>query len=130
MLRARDAIDRAPAAPLDVPALAAIACMSSSHFTRSFKAAFGETPHRYRQRRRLERAKRMLRETDLPVTAIAVRVGWDSLGSFTSTFAAVVGVTPTAFRARDGLFAAVPGCAVTRWARPSSFGEVTTPVDH
>lgn len=127
LLRARDVIDRSPAAPLDVPALASVACMSPAHFIRTFKAAFGETPHRYRQRRRLERAMRLLRETERPVTEIAMTVGWASLGSFTTTFTRVVGVPPTVFRDRGGPVPAVPGCAVTRWARPSSFGEAPPP---
>ena len=125
LLRARDVIDRTPAAPLDVAALASVACMSTAHFIRSFKAAFGETPHRYRQRRRLERAMRLLRETQQPVTSIAFAVGWASVGSFTTTFTRVVGVPPTTFRERGGPAPAVPGCAVTRWARPSSFGEAS-----
>lgn len=126
LLRARDVIDRSPAAPLDVPALAAIAHMSPAHFTRSFKAAFGETPHRYRQRRRLERAMRLLGETERSVTEIAIEVGWTSVGSFTTTFTRVVGVPPTTFRMQVGPAPDVPGCAVTRWARPSSFGEAST----
>ena len=125
LLRARDVIDRSPATPLDVAALASVACMSPAHFIRSFKVAFGETPHRYRQRRRLERAMRLLQETERPVTEIAMAVGWASLGSFTTTFTRVVGVPPTAFRDRVGPVPAVPGCAVTRWARPSTFGEAT-----
>lgn len=125
LLRARDAIDRTPAAPLDVPELARLAHMSSSHFTRSFRAAFGETPHRYRQRRRLERAMRLLRETDQPVSRIAVDVGWSSLGSFTTTFTRVVGVPPTEFRATTTSAPDVPGCVVSRWARPSSFEEAS-----
>lgn len=125
LLRARDVIDRAPAASLDVAALASVACMSSAHFIRSFKAAFGETPHRYRQRRRLERAMRLLQETEQPVTAIAFETGWASVGSFTTTFTRVVGVPPTTLREGVGPPADVPGCAVTRWARPSSFEEAT-----
>lgn len=122
LLRARDAMDRDFAEPLDVRAVSAVAHMSEAHFIRSFKAAFGETPHRYLQRRRIERAMYLLRTTELTVTDICMAVGFSSLGTFGRTFADVVGETPTTFR-RRGAIDTVPSCFVKAWARPSSFGE-------
>ena len=86
MLRARDAMDRDYAQPLDIQTLAKIAIVSEAHFIRVFKATFGETPHRYLQRRRVERAMFLLRETDRSVTEICLDVGFNSLGTFTRTF--------------------------------------------
>ena len=86
LLRARDAMDRAYAEPLDVPALARIAHMSDAHFIRTFRATFGETPHRYLQRRRVERAMFLLRRTEDSVTEICLDVGFISLGTFSRTF--------------------------------------------
>lgn len=130
MLRARDAMDRAYAEPLDIDALAAIACCSPAHFIRTFSATFGETPYRYLQRRRIERAMAMLRTTDLDVQDVCTAVGWTSLATFTRTFRQIVGVTPARYRtvggpSNDG----VPTCFEKAWTRPSSFGTsaVTTP---
>src|ERR671920_912440 len=122
MLRARDTMDRAFAQPLDVPALARIAHFSPAHFSRQFRATFGETPHRYLQRRRVERAMELLRETDRPVTEICLDVGFTSLGTFSRTFRAVTGESPTAYRAHAEQFD-VPNCFARAWLRPSSFGE-------
>ena len=94
-------MDRAYAAPLDVPALARSAHVSESHFSRSFKAAFGETPHRYLLTRRIERAKALLRDGELSVTEVCLAVGFTSLGSFSATFTRLVGESPTAYRARE-----------------------------
>src|SRR3984893_18103155 len=91
MLRARDTMDRAFAQPLDVAALAHVAHVSPAHFSRQFRATFGETPHRYLQRRRVERAMELLRETHRPVTEICFDVGFNSLGTFTRTFRKIVG---------------------------------------
>ena len=107
---------------LDVPALADIACMSRAHFIRSFKDAFGETPHRYLQRRRLERAMYLLRATRRSVTDICLDVGFTSLGTFSRTFSAVVGESPSAYRLR-GTVPDVPTCIAMRWSRPAGFGE-------
>ena len=96
--------------------------MSEAHFIRTFRATFGETPHRYLQRRRVERAMFMLRETDRSVTDICFDVGFNSLGTFSRTFRDIVGDTPIAYRARDGPLA-VPTCFTMAWMRPSSFGE-------
>jgi AraC-like DNA-binding protein len=121
MLRARDTMDRAYAHPLDVPALARVAHVSPAHFSRQFRATFGEPPHRYLQRRRVERAMDLLRETDRSVTEICFDVGFGSLGTFSRTFRAVVGEPPSSYRARfDGEGAAlrVPACWAMAWLRP------------
>ncbi len=122
MLRARDAMDRAFAQPLDIPHLARIAQVSEAHFNRTFRATFGETQHRYLQRRRVERAMFFLRSTDRSVTDVCFDVGFSSLGTFGRTFHAIVHESPTAFRKREHV-AAVPTCFVMAWTRPSSFGE-------
>src|SRR6266853_2141897 len=122
LLRARDAMDRTYAQPLDVPSLARIAFVSEAHFTRTFRAAFGETPHRYLQRRRVERAMFLLRESDRSVTDICFEVGFNSLGTFSRTFHEIVRATPIAYRAQGGPLA-VPTCFTIAWMRPSSFGE-------
>jgi len=126
MLRARDAMDRTYAQRLDIPALARIACVSEAHFIRGFRATFGETPHRYLQRRRVERAMYLLRGTDLDVTDICFDVGFGSLGTFSRTFREIVGETPSAHR-RRGPVAPVPTCFAMAWMRPSSFGEAAKP---
>src|SRR3954464_15133954 len=100
MLRARDTIDRCFAESLDVPAIARIAHVSSAHFSRQFRDTFGETPHRYLQRRRVERAMELLRETDRSVTEICLDVGFNSLGTFSRTFRDVVGESPSTYRSR------------------------------
>ncbi len=107
MLRARDAMDRAYAQPLDVPALARVAHVSQAHFSRTFRAVFGESPHRYLQRRRVERAMFLLRATDRSVTDICFEVGFGSLGTFSRTFGAVVGRSPSRFRREGGRGGAV-----------------------
>ena len=122
MLRARDAMDRAYAQPLDVPALARIAHVSQAHFTRTFRATFGETPHRYLQRRRVERAMFLLRETDRSATDICFAVGFGSPGTFSRTFRDIVGRSPTEYRRGAGV-KPVPNCFAMAWTRPSSFGE-------
>ena len=122
MLRARDAMDRDYQAELDIAALADIALVSPAHFIRTFKATFGETPHRYLQRRRVERAMYLLRTTTDDVTDICMNVGFSSLGTFSRTFTEIVGETPTRYRMRGSLDD-VPSCFVRAWVRPSSFGE-------
>jgi AraC-like DNA-binding protein len=123
MLRARDAIDRSYPEVLDVRRLARIAHMSDAHFIRTFVATFGETPHRYLQRRRIERAMFFLRETTRPVTEVAFDVGFASLGTFTRTFRAIIGETPTAYRKHEEP-RPVPTCHVMAWTRPSSFHDM------
>jgi AraC-like DNA-binding protein len=122
MLRARDAIDRAYAQPLDIPALASVASVSDAHFIRTFRSTFGETPHRYLQRRRVERAMFLLRETQRSITDVCLDVGFTSLGTFSRTFRDIVGVNPTDYRARGEVMIA-PTCFTMAWTRPSSFGE-------
>lgn len=118
MLRARDVMDRSYAEALDISSLASVALVSESHFIRSFRTVFGETPHRYLQRRRVERAMFLLRTGDRPVTEICFEVGFSSLGTFSRTFSAIIGESPSAYR-RRGALPAVPTCFAMRWARPS-----------
>lgn len=125
MLRARDAIDRAYAQPLDIPHLAGVASVSEAHFIRTFRATFGETPHRYLQRRRVERAMFLLRETKTSITDICLDVGFGSLGTFSRTFNEIVGESPTDYRARGTVINA-PTCFTMSWMRPSSFGEAVS----
>jgi AraC-like DNA-binding protein len=134
LLRARDAMDRAYAEPLDVRAVAAVACLSEAHFIRSFRACFGETPHRYLQRRRVERAMFLLRETERRVTDVCYDVGFTSLGTFSRTFRAIVGETPSEYRLGHEPIEA-PHCFQMAATRPrlaagvamrsSSFGEAS-----
>ena len=122
LLRARDAMDRAYAEPLDVRSVAAVAHVSEAHFIRTFRATFGETPHRYLQRRRVERSMFLLRESDRSVTDVCLDVGFTSLGTFSRTFREIVGESPSEFRSnREPV--AVPTCFAMTWSRPSSFGE-------
>ena len=114
LLRARDAMDRAYAEPLNVRAVAAVAHVSEAHFIRTFRAVFGETPHRYLQRRRVERSMFLLRETDRSVTDICLDVGFTSLGTFSRMFRDIVGETPSGYRAGNGPMVA-PNC-VQMWA--------------
>jgi AraC-like DNA-binding protein len=118
--RARDLIDREYARPLDVAALARTALMSTAHFSRQFRATYGETPYAYLMTRRIERAKLLLRRGDWSVTDVCMAVGCTSLGSFSARFTELVGETPTAYRARDhGDLVAVPGCIAKEATRPS-----------
>jgi len=128
LLRARDAMDRTYAQPLDIPSLARIAFVSEAHFIRTFRSTFGETPHRYLQRRRVERSMFLLRETDRSVTDICLDVGFSSLGTFSRTFRDIVGESPTDYRKRASVPLA-PTCFTMSWMRPSSFGEARTPAD-
>jgi AraC-like DNA-binding protein len=102
LLRARDAMDRAYAEPLDVRVIAAVAHISPAHFSRCFRTVFGETPHRYLQRRRVERSMFLLRETDRSVTEVCFDVGFTSLGTFSRTFREIVGETPSGYRGGHG----------------------------
>lgn len=118
--RARDLMNRQYAEPLDVAALAREALMSPAHFSRQFRAAYGETPYGYLMTRRIERAKALLRNGDLSVTEVCLAVGCTSLGSFSARFTELVGETPTAYRARDhSSFMGVPGCIAREATRPS-----------
>jgi AraC-like DNA-binding protein len=131
--RARDRMDREYAQPLDVPALARTALMSTAHFSRRFREAYSETPYSYLMTRRIERAKALLRRGDLSVTEVCFAVGCTSLGSFSTRFTELVGETPSAYRARnhDELRTA-PTCQTMAVARPrrgvpqeSRFGEAS-----
>ena len=117
LLRARDAMDRAYAEPLDVPGVAAVAHVSEAHFIRTFRATFGETPHRYLQRRRVERAMFLLVQSDRSVTDICLDVGFTSLGTFSRTFREIVGETPSAYRATHPPMVA-PNCFQLAATRP------------
>lgn len=116
--RARDHIDRAYAEPLDVPTMARAALMSPAHFSRKFRAAYGETPYAYLMTRRIERAKALLRQ-GMSVTDACVTVGCTSLGSFSSRFTEIVGETPSQYRARDhSPLEVVPPCVTKVASRP------------
>ena len=122
LLRAKDLVDARYREPLDVAALAGAAHLSPAHFSRQFRATFGETPHRYLQRRRVERAMELLRETDRPVTEICLDVGFNSLGTFSRTFCRIVGEPPSRYRARyvaGGAALRVPACWAMAWMRPA-----------
>jgi AraC-like DNA-binding protein len=119
MLRqVRDQIDRDYAEPVGIPALAAAAGYSTTHFIRAFRAAYGETPGAYRTRRRVERACELLRSVNLSVTEICHAVGFTSLGSFSARFTGLMGQSPSAYRAeaaRRGGPAPIPGCFALMW---------------
>jgi transcriptional regulator GlxA family with amidase domain len=135
--RARDRMDREYAQPLDVPALARTALMSTAHFSRRFRETYFETPYSYLMTRRIERAKALLRCSDLSVTAVCFEVGCTSLGSFSARFTELVGESPSSYRARNhDELRAVPTCQTMVLTRPrrrrgqggakeSSFGEAS-----
>lgn len=119
--RARDLIDRRYAEPLDLAAMARAAGYSTFHFARAFRTAFGETPRAYLTRRRIERAKDLLRSANLTVTEVCHLTGFSSLGSFSARFTELVGVPPTEYRKRwvaIGGTPPVPGCYLMAWTRP------------
>jgi AraC-like DNA-binding protein len=116
--RARDLMDREYAQPLDVPAMARVALMSPAHFSRKFRATYGETPYSYLMTRRIERAKALLRQ-GVSVTDACMAVGCTSLGSFSSRFTEIVGETPSQYRARDHAhLEVVPACVTKVATRP------------
>jgi AraC-like DNA-binding protein len=127
LLRAKDLVDARYHEPLDVPTLARAAHLSPAHFSREFRRAFGETPHQYLLTRRLERAAELLRNTDHPVSDICFEVGLTSVGSFTTSFRRVYGITPTEYRAAHPPIARarIPTCVLQAYGRPhsSSFRE-------
>jgi AraC-like DNA-binding protein len=128
LLRARDLIEARYRDPLDVATLARAARLSQAHFSREFRRAFGESPHQYLLTRRLERAAALLRSTDHSVADICFTVGLSSVGSFTTSFGRIYGMTPTAYRAAHppaSSLARVPSCVLRAWSRPrsSTFGE-------
>lgn len=118
--RARDLMDREYSRPLEVADLARRALMSQAHFSRQFRAAYGETPYSYLMTRRIERAKALLRGGELTVTEVCLEVGCASLGSFSASFTRIVGETPTAYRARDhNELRSVSGCIARDLTRPN-----------
>jgi AraC-like DNA-binding protein len=122
--RARDLIDREYAHPLDVPAMARHALMSPAHFSRRFRSAYGETPYGYLMTRRIERAMALLR-AGASVTDACMAVGCTSLGSFSSRFTELVGLTPSAYRSREhSAVAAMPPCVAKQHTRPACAGVV------
>ena len=123
LLRAKDLIDARYREPLDVNALARAAHLSPAHFSREFRRAFGETPHQYLLTRRLERAAALLRNTDRSVAEVCFAVGLSSVGSFTTSFGRVYGLSPTAYRASHDPASShvhVPTCVLQAYARPQS----------
>jgi AraC-like DNA-binding protein len=122
LLRAKDRIDAASHEEWPVPRLARVSGISEAHFARSFKEAFGVPPHRYLLTRRLERATALLRDTNLSITEIAFRTGWNSLGTFGRTFRDVTGESPGELRAREKTtqhqFELVPACILSAAHRP------------
>jgi AraC-like DNA-binding protein len=125
--RARDQMDREYASPLDVEALARTALMSSGHFSRSFRAAYGETPYSYLMTRRIERAMTLLRRGDLSVTDVCFEVGCSSLGTFSTRFTELVGESPSAYRAQDhSWMEPVPACLMRVVLRPVRNREAAT----
>jgi transcriptional regulator GlxA family with amidase domain len=118
--RAKDFMDREYARPLNVPEMARAALMSPAHFSRQFRAAYGETPYGYLMTRRIERAKALLRQGGKSVTEVCLEVGCTSLGSFSSRFTELVGESPSIYRARDhAAVAVVPSCIAQAHTRPS-----------
>jgi AraC-like DNA-binding protein len=123
LLRAKDLVDARYRDPLDVPALARAAYLSPAHFSREFRRTFGETPHRYLMTRRLERAAALLRTTDRSVADICLTVGLRSIGSFTTSFGRLFGLSPTAYRKSYPPAATrvrIPTCVQLAYARPKS----------
>jgi AraC-like DNA-binding protein len=119
--RGRDLIDREYGSPLDLEAIAREAGYSRFHFARAFATAYGETPRAYLTRRRIERAKELLRTANLSVTEICLLVGFSSPGSFSGRFRALVGQSPSDYRAAavaSGGPPPLPGCVVLMWTRP------------
>src|SRR5437667_4059919 len=117
--KAKDRMDGEFDRPLDVPAIARSAAMSTGHFSRSFRAAFGESPYSYLMTRRIERAKALLRRRDMSVTDACFAVGCTSLGSFSSRFTELVGESPSAYRAGSHEAAEViPPCVTKVMTKP------------
>ncbi|WP_277749328.1 helix-turn-helix domain-containing protein [Solirhodobacter olei] len=123
LLRAKDHVDAAPAEDWPVRRLAALAGVSQAHFARSFKDAFGVPPHRYLLTRRIERAKSLLRDTDIPIVNVAFETGWNSLGTFGRVFHEITGQTPSDLReseqAKPHALGEVPHCFIHASNRPN-----------
>jgi transcriptional regulator GlxA family with amidase domain len=129
--RVRDRMDREYAQPLDVEALARGANMSGGHFSREFRAAYGESPYGYLMTRRIERAMALLRRGDLSVTDVCFTVGCSSLGTFSTRFAELVGVSPSTYRRNSArATAGMPSCVVKQVTRPVRNREALVPEPH
>ena len=123
---AKDRMDREFDQPLDVPALASSVAMSTGHFSRSFKVAFGESPYSYLMTRRIERAKALLRRGDMSITEVCFAVGFTSLGTFSTRFTELVGESPSAYRARGHAETAeIPACVIKVMTKPIRNEEAT-----
>jgi len=123
LVRGKDLADARYAEPLTVADMAKAARLSEAHFSREFRAAFGETPHRYLLTRRLERAATLLRTTDRTVADICCMVGLSSVGSFTTSFRRMFGTSPTAYRAQfppAAHLVRVPACMMRLYGRPQN----------
>ena len=122
LLRAKDRMDAASHEEWSVSRLAGVSGVSEAHFAREFRQAFGAPPHRYLLTRRIERAKALLRDTDLPITEIAFQTGWESLGTFGRTFRDITGESPTELRRREKAvrheLERIPHCFVSAAHRP------------
>jgi AraC-like DNA-binding protein len=117
--RVRDRIDREYAEPLNVEALARGVNMSAGHLSRQFKLAYGESPYSYLMTRRIERAKALLQRGDLNVTEVCFAVGCSSLGTFSTRFTELVGMSPSIYRSEAaGETAGMPSCVTKKVARP------------
>ena len=126
--RVRDRMDREYERPLDVEALARDAHMSAGHFSRRFRAAYGESPYSYLMTRRIERAMALLRRGDLSVTEVCFAVGCSSLGTFSSRFTKLVGMPPSTYRREAaGPAAGIPSCVAKQVARPVRNREAPVP---
>ncbi|HEY8582076.1 MAG TPA: helix-turn-helix transcriptional regulator [Capillimicrobium sp.] len=124
--RVRDRIDREYAQPLDVEALARGAHMSAGHFSREFRRAYGESPYSYLMTRRIERAMALLRRGDLSVTQVCFEVGCSSLGTFSTRFTELVGVSPSVYRRRfAGQTDGMAPCVAKRVTKPVRNREAT-----
>jgi len=123
LLRAKDRMDAASDEEWPIPRLAKVSGVSEAHFARSFRDAFGVPPHRYLLTRRIERAKALLRDTELPIIDIAFQTGWNSLGTFGRVFRDITGESPTELRAREQVaphsLEEVPHCYVSAAYRPN-----------
>ena len=126
--RARDRMDREYAQPLDVEALARGVHMSAGHLSRQFRLAYGESPYSYLMTRRIERAMALLRRGDLSVTEVCFEVGCASLGTFSTRFTELVGISPSAYRVQEaGATVGMPACVAKQVTRPIRNREAPTP---
>ena len=127
MRKVRDRIDRDYAKPLDVEALAHGVHMSSGHLSRTFRETYGESPYSYLMTRRIERAMALLRRGDISVTDVCFEVGFSSLGTFSTRFSELVGVSPSTYKRQAGdAWAGIPSCETKKVSRPVRNREATS----